>query len=199
MGKQNDVLLKANNEWLYFSSPYQIIKAETLAEVVAALRNVEDLVTANDWYAAGFLSYEAASAFDLALQTKLQDGFPYLWFGLYSEPQAIELPPTEVSKQLLDWHPTIDRERYDGTVEKIKGYISQGKTYQVNYTIRLEADFTGSAWDFFLHLAQDQNNHAAYINTGQYVICSASPELFFQLNENTITDRKSTRLNSSHR
>jgi para-aminobenzoate synthetase/4-amino-4-deoxychorismate lyase len=38
-------------------------------------------------------------------------------------------------------------------------------------------------------LAKNQNNHAAYIDTGQYVICSASPELFFQLDGATITSR----------
>jgi para-aminobenzoate synthetase/4-amino-4-deoxychorismate lyase len=189
LGKQNEVLVRANEEWIYFSSPHQIIKAETLEDVLPALQRVENLITANGWYAAGFLSYEAASAFDSALQTKPEDGFPYVWFGLYPEPLAVELPPAETPMQLLDWHSTIDRELYDGTVEKIKGYISQGKTYQVNYTIRLQADFTGDAWDFFLHLAQGQNNHAAYVNTGQYVICSASPELFFELDKNTITSR----------
>jgi len=82
IGKQNEVLLRANEEWLYFSNPYQIIKSETLADVVAALRKVEGLVAANHWYAAGFLSYEASSAFDLALKTKPEAGFPYLWCGL---------------------------------------------------------------------------------------------------------------------
>src|SRR6185295_13323003 len=56
-------------------------------------------------------------------------------------------------------------------------------------TMRLQTDFTGKAWVFFLHLAQSQNKHAAYIETGRYIICSASPELFFQLDGNIITCR----------
>ncbi len=55
--------------------------------------------------------------------------------------------------------------------------------------MRLQANFKSDPWNFFLHLAQTQNNHAAYINTGQYVICSASPELFFQLDGDIITCR----------
>jgi para-aminobenzoate synthetase/4-amino-4-deoxychorismate lyase len=55
--------------------------------------------------------------------------------------------------------------------------------------MRLQAHFNSSTWEFFLHLAQTQNNHAAYIDTGRYVICSASPELFFQLDGETITGR----------
>jgi para-aminobenzoate synthetase/4-amino-4-deoxychorismate lyase len=89
----------------------------------------------------------------------------------------------------LNWHPTTDRETYNSAIEQIKDHIAAGRTYQVNYTLRLEADFSGSPWDFFLQLAQRQNNHAAYIDTGRHVICSASPELFFQLDGNTILCR----------
>ena len=55
--------------------------------------------------------------------------------------------------------------------------------------MRLRGDLRSSAWDFFLYLAQSQNHHAAYIDLGRYVICSASPELFFQLDGETITCR----------
>jgi para-aminobenzoate synthetase/4-amino-4-deoxychorismate lyase len=74
--KQNEVLLKENNEWLYFSNPHQIIVAEKLEDVLPALREIEQLIASNHWYAAGFLSYEAAPAFDSALQTKPGTGFP---------------------------------------------------------------------------------------------------------------------------
>ena len=53
----------------------------------------------------------------------------------------------------------------------------------------LQSEFKINPWSFFLHLAQIQNNHAAYINTGRYIIASASPELFFQLDGEIITCR----------
>ena len=89
----------------------------------------------------------------------------------------------------MNWQPTIDHEIYDSALAQIKEHIAEGRTYQVNYTMRLQTDFTGRTWDFFLQLAQNQNNHAAYMETGRYVICSASPELFFQLDGSTITSR----------
>ena len=52
--------------------------------------------------------------------------------------------------------------------------------------MRLNSEFSGGEWDFFLNLAQTQNKYAAYIDTGRYVICSASPELFFKLDGNKI-------------
>ena len=186
---QNEVVLRVNNEWLYFSSPHQIIAAESLEEILPAFLKIERLIARNDWYAAGFVSYEAASAFDTALQSRSGAGFPYLWFGLYPKPSAVTIPSPEEPKPILDWHLANDRDTYDKAIAKIKDYIAEGETYQVNYTTRLQTHFTRSSWDFFLHLAQDQNDHAAYIDTGQYVICSASPELFFQLDGNMITCR----------
>jgi para-aminobenzoate synthetase/4-amino-4-deoxychorismate lyase len=89
----------------------------------------------------------------------------------------------------LNWEPTVNRETYNEAIAQIKDHIAEGRTYQVNYTMRLRTDFTGNTWDFFLHLIRSQNNHAAFIDTGRYVICSASPELFFQLEGDTIICR----------
>lgn len=208
--KTNELLLHENGSWLHFTGAQQLIIVQELADVLTALHEIERLIKANDWYAAGFLSYEAASAFDPALQTHAStvfldehsplrspaedfaartSRFPYLWFGLYPRPRAIELPKPGRPKEILNWQPTIDRETYNSTITQIKHHIAAGRTYQVNYTLRLQTDFTGSPWDFFLHLTQTQNRHAAYIDTGPHVVCSASPELFFQLDGNAITCR----------
>lgn len=187
--QQNEVLLRENNEWLYFSKPHQMITAEKLEDVLPALREIERLIAGNNWYAAGFLSYEAAPAFDPALHTNTGIGFPYLWFGLYSAPRVVALPSPKGLKPILEWHPVDDHESYRAAIAKIKEYIADGKTYQVNYTRRLHTDFAGSPWDFFLHFSQNQNKQAAYLNTARYIVCSASPELFFQLDGNLITSR----------
>lgn len=186
---KNEVLLRDRNQWLHFSDPHKVILADSLDKVIPALAEVEELVESMDWYAAGFLSYESALAFDPALQTGPSTRFPYLWFGLYPMPATINLPPLQQPPTALTWTPTIARDAYNTSIVKIKDYIAQGKTYQVNYTMRLKSDFHISAWDFFIHLTRNQNEHAAYIDTGQFVICSASPELFFELDGNIITCR----------
>jgi para-aminobenzoate synthetase/4-amino-4-deoxychorismate lyase len=198
--KKNEILLKEDGKWLHFSEPHHIIIAEKLEAVLPAIDAVERRIKASGYHAAGFLSYEAASAFDRVLQTRAERrskpgdraqeaGFPFLWFGLYSEPHVITLPKTVQPKENLNWEPTVDRETYNEAIAQIKDHIAEGRTYQVNYTMRLRTEFVGNAWDFFLHLIRSQNNHAAFIDTGRYVICSASPELFFQLDGNTITCR----------
>ncbi len=189
MVKQNEVLLKHTDEWLHFSEPHEILAVSKLEDVPDALNEVERLVEERGWHAAGFLSYEAAPAFDPALVTHAGDGFPYLWFGLYPQPRAVPLPQPESPKIKLDWQPTVDLNSYESAIDRIKEYIAQGRTYQVNYTMRLQAGFEASPWEFFLQLAQTQNQHGAYVDTGRYVICSASPELFFALDGETITCR----------
>lgn len=208
--EMNEILLKENSRWLHFSKPHHIIVAEKLEEVLPALRETEQLIKVNGWYAAGFLSYEAASAFDTNLQThasntlindhallSLQEpsyseqfaNFPYLWFGLYAEPRVVALPNSAQTKEILNWQPSIDQKTYNSAIARIKDHIAEGRTYQVNFTMHLQTDFTGNAWDFFLQLAQNQNNHAAYMDIGRYVICSASPELFFQRDGDTLACR----------
>jgi para-aminobenzoate synthetase/4-amino-4-deoxychorismate lyase len=187
--QENEVLLRDGNQWLYFSEPQKIVTASARHEVLPALLEIERLVEQENWYAAGFISYEAASAFDSALVAQPLTDFPYLWFGLYPEPSSVNLPAPQSSREVLEWQPTIDRETYDAAIVNIKENISQGKTYQVNYTMRLRAEYRSDPWNFFLHLVQNQNKYAAYIDTGRYVICSASPELFFQLDGDMITCR----------
>jgi para-aminobenzoate synthetase / 4-amino-4-deoxychorismate lyase len=187
--KKNEVLLKRSDEWLHFANPQRVICAERLDEVRDALREVETLVEQKGWHAAGFVSYEAAPAFDNALRILSTGDFPLLWFGLYPKPQVLQT--SEVLRDLgglvaLNWQPGIDRESYNISIEKVKDYIAQGKTYQVNYTMRLHSEFSGGEWEFFLNLARTQNKYAAYIDTGRHVICSASPELFFKLDGNKI-------------
>jgi para-aminobenzoate synthetase/4-amino-4-deoxychorismate lyase len=187
--KKNDALLKDGDQWLHFRDPHKVIIAETPDQVIPALHQIEGLVEERNWHAAGFLSYEAASAFDSALITKRIGDFPYLWFGLYPQPQTVELPHPKGVLTFLDWHPTVGPDTYNAAIERIKENIADGRTYQVNYTMRLETDFNIDAWEFFLHLTRSQNNHAAYIDTDRYQICSASPELFFELDGDTITCR----------
>lgn len=181
--------MKNSNDWLHFSHPHKILQAEQIRDVRKTLGEVEDLVNTHGWHAAGFVSYEAAPAFDEALQVIKPEGFPLLWFGLYPKPDVIDLPASDHKPAPLHWQPSIERESYNTAIEKIKDAIARGQTYQVNYTMRLNADFDEDEWNFFLHLAQSQNKYAAFIHSEKHVICSASPELFFRLDGDRIYSR----------
>ena len=201
MIRANEVLLKNSNEWLYFSDPHKVLQTANVDEVRETLQEVENLVNINGWYAAGFVSYETAPAFDNALHVLDSESFPLIWFGLYPEPRSLKT--SEILRDFrglaaYEWQPSIEREEYNNAIEKIKNAIASGQTYQVNYTMRLGAEIKADtetdkrmeadeeSWQLFLHLARSQNKYAAYINTDNQIICSASPELFFKLDGDRI-------------
>ena len=146
--KTNEVLLKENETWLHFTDPYRVIQVDALADVLPALREIEDLIQHNNWHAAGFLSYEAAPAFDPAHQTHPKTDFPLIWFGLYPAPRRITLPEPDSARPTLAWLSTVDRDTYNAAIEQIKDHIAEGQTYQVNYTMRLNTSISGDprAW-----------------------------------------------------
>lgn len=187
-----DIILKQDEKWLKFTDLRRVIVTEKLDEVRKYLLNVEDLVNEKGWTAVGFLSYEAAPAFDSALSVVQPKGFPLLWFGLYEnseEIQAESLFSLTDKLPALYWEPDTEKEFYNNAIERIKKQIEQGKTYQVNYTMRLRTVFNADPRSLFAHLALGQNKYAAYLDIGDWVICSASHELFFELDGETIRGR----------
>jgi Anthranilate/para-aminobenzoate synthases component I len=188
----NEVVIQdiASKRWLHFREPRQVIRADCVEEVVSGLRLVEAAVQEQGLYAAGFISYEAAPAFDPALQVRPSAAFPLLWFGIYSRPDILQtLPfPSERVYTQYNWAPDVSQTVYEEIIAQIKEHIANGETYQVNYTFHLRAPFRGDTWAFFLELAQAQRaDYAAYIDTGRFAVCSASPELFFHLNGSRLT------------
>lgn len=176
------------NQWLRFESPREIIQAHALAEILPALERVENFVNQHNGYAAGFISYEAAPAFDSALPTHTPQDFPLLWFGLYDTPAIVQSPDNAHKALDYNWSPNISRETYNAAIARVREHIARGDTYQVNYTMRLRAEFHDDAWDLFLRLVRAQpNSYAAFIDTGRYAICSASPELFLKRDGNALT------------
>ncbi|MFC1798381.1 aminodeoxychorismate synthase component I [Thermodesulfobacteriota bacterium] len=177
-------------EWIRFGKPDRTFMAVSLDEVMPVLEKVETMV-ARGLYAAGFVSYEAAPAFDPALKVDGFSTFPFCWFGLYQSFDIIDLNKCKRSTcELGEWVPSFDRRNYHQNIERIKDFIAAGETYQVNYTYRLHATFKGDPFSFFLDLSNNQKtDYAAFLDIGDYAICSVSPELFFELNGKTITSK----------
>jgi para-aminobenzoate synthetase/4-amino-4-deoxychorismate lyase len=185
---QNQVVLHLNSasQWLHFKNPFQVIEVRKIEDVRTALQDIEARVREQGRYAAGFISYEASTAFDSAMRTNNTADFPLLWFGLYPPPERIQIQKPDFSAYSMgDWTPSINKSGYFTAISRIKEHIHSGDTYQVNYTFRLHVPFSGDPKHLFLAMVRAQSpGYAAYADTGQYAICSASPELFFYLHGN---------------
>lgn len=192
-----DVILRKDDMWLSFTQPQSVIVAEKIADVRKCLEEVERQVNEHGWTAAGFISYEAAPAFDPALKVISSRDFPLLWFGLYDDCKLLEDLGSLQVVPTLDWVPDTEQNAYNAAIQTIKERIAQGKTYQVNHTMRLssnldmdsEQGINAQTWQLFTHLTHSQRKYAAYLDIGDWAICSASHELFFDLDGETIIGR----------
>ncbi len=173
---------------LYFQQPRHTWCVHCLEDVRPALREVAAAAEAGQW-AAGFLAYEAAPAFDPAFAVHAPGTLPLLWFGLYDAPEAPPAWPAATAGP-QGWTPRIPPRQYEAALRRIRAHLAAGDTYQVNYTFPLDAEFDGdpAAWFATLDSAQPAA-YSAYLDLGRHALCSVSPECFFTLEGDQLTSR----------
>ncbi|MDQ2800484.1 MAG: aminodeoxychorismate synthase component I, partial [Armatimonadota bacterium] len=175
---------------LCFTAPVRVITAHSLAEARPALCAVQG-ATELGFYAAGYVAFEAAPAFDPAMRVHgAGPCIPLVWFGIYSEP-SIAIKETEAGEcRVSDWQPDSDYLRYQRAIAAIRDAIAAGDVYQVNHTFRLRAQFQGDPAALYRRLVAAQRPlYGAYVDLDDFCILSASPELFFRRAGDEITTR----------
>lgn len=181
------------SEWISLEHPSEIVQTSKLDDVVSSLEYVNRCVIEIKKYAVGFISYDASPAFDSSMTVRASDkqGMPLLWFALFDDYKVIEIPrPATTNNYFSEWIPTVSEKQYNFAIAKIKDYIKAGETYQVNYTLRQHANFKGEPWNLFYELANSQRSiNCVFIETDDFAICSASPELFFTLKDGVIISK----------
>ncbi len=181
------------------AEPVGVIEALRPDEVAGALEALEAAAARGLW-AGGFVAYEAAPGLDPDLAVRARDPkdafakLPLLWFAMFERYEAVDAPePAEdlsAPSAESPWRPSVDRSRYEADVARIRELIAAGDTYQVNHTIRLRATIEGDERGFYRDLCLAQRGgYAAYLDLGRYRVLSASPELFFRIEDDRITTR----------
>ncbi|USK77973.1 aminodeoxychorismate synthase component I [Peribacillus frigoritolerans] len=174
---------------LYFANPKKVITAHSIEDVLPQFQKVQEAIEQGN-YAAGYVSYEAAPAFDQSFKVKDGAKMPLLWFGIFDKPEE-EIPEKMTGAfNLAEWQSETDSNAYRSGFQRIKSEIKKGNTYQVNYTMRLQSQFEGDDFAFFERLKRAQrSNYSAYLNVGSHRILSASPELFFRWEDGQLITR----------
>jgi para-aminobenzoate synthetase/4-amino-4-deoxychorismate lyase len=179
-----DALIYDSDEeaWLRFTGASSVHIAKTNDDVAAVLDIIE-AACAKGKYAVGYVSFEAASAFDSALVHHPSGSLPLAAFAIFD--QAEETSPGRMSEPLsepMDLAPVIDESDFFESIRQIKAYLRSGDSYQVNFTHQLKGNTTASPPSIFSFLCRAQPSpYSAFIETSDYAICSVSPELFFEL------------------
>ncbi len=189
------IVIQEDESWLVFKRPVKTITVSRPDRVKDALREIDGVLAAEELYAAGFVSYEAGSAFDLTVRQPRERAAPLLYFGIFHKPKRYKrLSDIESSEEeeyrISDWKPGIGRDEYAEGIEAVKSYLADGLSYQINFTFPLYAEFSGSPWALWKALLRRrQGAYTAYIDTGSHVICSLSPELFFRLDGRALVSK----------
>jgi para-aminobenzoate synthetase component 1 len=110
---------------------------------------------------------------------------------LLAESQRIRVPepaPADLDKiDISSIRCNMGKEYYLQTVEKIKRYIYDGEVYQINFSQRFECNYHARPVKLF-HWQNRYNPspYASYIDSGDYHIVSASPEMFITIADGLI-------------
>jgi para-aminobenzoate synthetase/4-amino-4-deoxychorismate lyase len=197
-----DRLMHASRSWarfddltvgsaLEFPEVEQVLVASEPGQVAGVLDEVERRTAAGAW-AFGFVAYEAASGLDPVLTTRAPvDGLPLAWFGITETPQSAGPPaPGPGGWPTGSWLPEWDERLHRTAVREVRSRIAAGETYQCNLTTRLTRAVAGDPEELYRDLALAQRGaYNAYLDTGRFVVASASPELFFELSGDRIRMR----------
>jgi para-aminobenzoate synthetase/4-amino-4-deoxychorismate lyase len=180
-----DDVAGTSGSWV-FRQPIATGCANHLADVVSELRAADRRRDAGDWVVV-VVAYEAAPAFDSAMRTaeRPPGGVPFLWWKSFGDRQPAEPMPSRPS-QVSSRQRRPTRSSFPAAVEHIRELIADGDVYQVNLTDRFDGHFTGTPYEMYEALIGVQScSFGAYIDMGELVIASASPELFFSWNTDT--------------
>lgn len=161
----------------------------------AALADMQSAI-GRGHYLAGFFSYELGYVLEKRLIRFFPEGMklPLLWFAVFPA------PPRQVNGEALwtdgeahagpirwEWNESQYGRRFDQIVD----WIRAGDIYQANLSMRGHFRFRGDPRALYRKIRdQSGSAHGAVIETEQFQILSASPELFFELaGDGTITTR----------
>ena len=135
--------------------------------------------------AIGYVSFEAAAAFDPGLVGCNSDQ-PLAIFGLYDRIKPVQWPITQ--PQAMTLQPAVSRSSYLQRVSAVKAYLATGDSYQVNLTHQFQGRWQESVEALFARLVAAQPTpYAACLDWQDGAICSVSPELFFSLNQDQLS------------
>ncbi|QMV42893.1 hypothetical protein FPL14_18140 [Cohnella cholangitidis] len=174
------IVIDFNQRRLKFEKPLQVWQTCRTEQVKSIFEKVQEAID-GQYYVVGYVNYECAPAFDTKLSVCPSDEeVPLVWFGIYDKPTEEEAAREHGDYSVSDWKADIDREIYEDNIESIHAAIARGETYQVNYSTRLRAEFSGDDFAYYERLKEAQQaDYSAYLNMGDTGYCPFRPSFSF--------------------
>ena len=192
MHRKTVIDFRALGERYTFTKPIKELKTRDLAEVTDLLAQVESYQE-QGYYVVGYVSYEAAPAFDekLAVHEGPLLGEYLLYFTIHDSVEKSSIPLTYEEVDLpSDWQEVTSPEAYEMAITQIHHHLRQGDTYQVNYTVQLKQELSTNPFAIYNRMVVEQEaGYNAYVEHDDMAVISMSPELFFEQNGRELTTR----------
>ena len=192
MHRKTVIDFRALGERYTFTQPIKEIKTRDLSEVADLLAQVESYQE-QGYYVVGYVSYEAATAFEekLAVHKLPLLGEYLLYFTVHDRVETSPIPLTYEKVDLPSkWREQTSAEDYEKAIAQIHHHLRQGDTYQVNYTVQLKQDLSANPFAIYNRMVVEQEaGYNAYVEHDEMAVISMSPELFFEQNDRELTTR----------
>ncbi|MDU6558290.1 MAG: aminodeoxychorismate synthase component I [Streptococcus sp.] len=192
MHRKTVIDFKALGERYIFTQPIKELKTRDLAEVTDLLAQVESYQE-QGYYVVGYVSYEAAPAFEekLAVHKAPLLAEYLLYFTVHDRVETSPIPLTYEEVNLPSkWREQTSAENYEKAISQIHHHLRQGDTYQVNYTVQLKQDLSANPFAIYNRMVVEQEaGYNAYVEHDEMAVISMSPELFFEQNDRELTTR----------
>ena len=192
MHRKTVIDFRALGERYTFTQPIKELKTRDLSEVADLLAQVESYQE-QGYYVVGYVSYEAAPAFEkkLAVHKLPLLGEYLLYFTVHDRVETSPIPLTYEEVDLPSkWREQTSAEDYEKAISQIHHHLRQGDTYQVNYTVQLKQDLSVNPFAIYNRMVVEQEaGYNAYVEHDEMAVISMSPELFFEQNDRELTTR----------
>ena len=174
-----------------FINPIEVLETYDLDSVKSIFNKVQDYIDHDEFYIAGFISYEAAPAFDTSLQTqRSSSSIPLVWLTVFEQVENLEFLTKNTETPILNWELNITEEEYLESFNYVQNHITQGNTYQVNLTSLYKSNDITDSFVLYRDLVFEQRgSYNSYVDTDKFSIISVSPELFFSLKDKNLTTK----------
>jgi para-aminobenzoate synthetase / 4-amino-4-deoxychorismate lyase len=183
-----------SNSYL-FLKPKEIIKIKSLRSLDEKLNRIDNFIS-DGFVGYSLMNYEAGYLFEKSLHKFLPENDNLIQFFFYDKKNVRTIKSNKILFDSVDMYRiknfklNTSKSEFTNSIKKIKSYIQEGDTYQVNYTVKGKFDLNGSVADLFADLVFNQSaKYTAIFNNGTSIIISLSPELLFEIEGGKITSK----------
>lgn len=178
-----------------FLKPQKKVIINSLNQMDKKLNQIDEFIK-KGFIGYSLLNYEAGYLFEKTLHKYLSGKDDLLQFYFYDKSNVIELNSNKIDLnsnekyKIKKFRLNTSKDEYEKSIKKIKNYIAEGDTYQVNFTVKANFTFSGELSALISNLIFNQSaKYISIINNYPELVISLSPELFFEIKGNQITSK----------